>query len=116
VSCVGVPLIETQNWKDDARCRGLAAETYGEINDDSWYENNPETHYWLERICARCPVIEECYAEALDTGEAWAYRAGIWFGPRSGDLSDNPETWAHRRNKVLAEGQRREQQHINQAA
>lgn len=92
-----------KNWQDEANCRGTDPE--------SWSENDRETHAVLARICANCPVIEHCYTAALAEGEAWSYRAGLWFGPVN-ELEETESGWTKRQQRAQAEGQRRKYHHL----
>ena len=60
-----------KHWRDQAACHGLPMEWFfpEKPNGDTSYDQG-------KRVCATCPVTEQCLAHALKTGEAH----GIWGG------------------------------------
>jgi WhiB family transcriptional regulator, redox-sensing transcriptional regulator len=61
------------NWRDRAACRTQDPELFFPIGT-----TGPALDQLTEAksVCYRCPVIGECLAWALDTGQ----RAGVWGG------------------------------------
>lgn len=55
-------------WKADAACR--------DSDPELWFPGRGESHEQANRICARCPVRQECFDFAMRHGE----RFGIWGG------------------------------------
>jgi WhiB family redox-sensing transcriptional regulator len=62
-----------QNWRDHAACRWEDPELFFPVGT-----SGPALLQIAEakRVCARCPVIEQCLAWALDSGQD----DGIWGG------------------------------------
>lgn len=55
-------------WTDRAECRGS--------DPDLWFNaQSIEERRYLSKVCARCPVRQECLDHALDVGED-----GFWAG------------------------------------
>ncbi len=60
-------------WRDKAACRDEDPELFFPIG------NGPAAQAQIARakaVCARCPVVRECLAWALETGQD----AGVWGG------------------------------------
>lgn len=57
-----------RRWRQLAAC---ASRT-----DLDWIEPDEQTAGECRRVCARCPVVDDCLASAVDSGEPW----GIWGG------------------------------------
>lgn len=66
------------DWAAQASCRG----TY----PDTWFSTDPATVKVLLRVCATCPVIDECLRDAIDieTSAEYIYgvRGGLTVGQR----------------------------------
>jgi WhiB family redox-sensing transcriptional regulator len=61
------------NWRDRAACRAVDPELFFPIgNTVSALDQLTDA----KTVCRRCPVVGECLAWALDTGQ----RAGVWGG------------------------------------
>ena len=63
-------------WQRQARCKGALAEAFFppvrvETKDERDYREAR-----AKKVCAACPVTEQCLAHALKTGEVH----GIWGG------------------------------------
>ena len=76
---------ERAAWRADASCRagaGLELPWFGAtvfvpFDDDWWFpERQGDPAFVAKRVCAACPVREECLADALERGEEF----GIWGG------------------------------------
>jgi WhiB family redox-sensing transcriptional regulator len=57
---------ERRPWKLDAACQDIDPET--------WYD--PAQTVEAKKVCAGCPVLDNCLTFALDTREPW----GVWGG------------------------------------
>jgi WhiB family redox-sensing transcriptional regulator len=57
-------------WRDRAECRGLENAMFFPLSDD------PAATSPAKKVCATCPVQDECLSFALETGQP----AGIWGG------------------------------------
>lgn len=56
------------SWQDRAACRGM--------NPDLFFPARGEETRQAKKVCARCPVREECLDFALENAEKF----GIWGG------------------------------------
>ena len=68
----------TADWREHARCRDFP---FKEMGEDPWYPSSTaqEETSWGMRICAGCPVLEICWADALanePTTKVHGVRAG----------------------------------------
>lgn len=87
------------DWLDYAACYGKPT--------DWWYgadgRRGPRPNQDLaKRICRRCPVITQCLAWAIETGEAW----GIWGG-QTPEERGVPEAWHTTGVRARANARRR---------
>lgn len=64
-------------WQRDAECLSEDVEVFTVETRDA------QRIAVARRICAKCPVILECLADAVKNGES----AGVWGGVYSGDLN-----------------------------
>jgi WhiB family redox-sensing transcriptional regulator len=55
-------------WQERASCNQAAP--------DEWFPKKGESPTMAKRICAGCPVVDECLAYALEHDE----RFGVWGG------------------------------------
>lgn len=62
--------MRNDSWREDAACRGLDTEMFFPGPGE------PELINTAYRVCGRCPVKDECRAEA----EKFDTRHGIWGG------------------------------------
>jgi WhiB family redox-sensing transcriptional regulator len=60
--------VQGLEWQDRALCR--------EIGGDIWFPESRESADPAKKICARCPVAQECFEYSLEIGEEF----GIWGG------------------------------------
>lgn len=60
----------TPDWHDDAACRGMDVSLFFPT------VGRYQVAQRAQRICERCPVREECLADALATGT----QHGVWGG------------------------------------
>lgn len=60
-------------WRERAACRDEDPELFFPIGDGALAQAQMER---AKAICARCPVVRECLAWALKTGQD----AGVWGG------------------------------------
>ncbi len=66
----------SMDWAESAACEGEPVELfYGADGRTGPRANEDEA----KRICRACPVITQCLAWAVETGEPW----GIWGGTTS---------------------------------
>jgi hypothetical protein len=63
-----VTLVGSDDWKDWAECAGTAPRLFFPERGDSDRD--------AKRVCARCPVQQQCLQYALDNG----IRYGVWGG------------------------------------
>ena len=61
----------------DAACRGIADRCGGPERDRLFFPNQGQSVEHGKRICARCPVLEQCREYAINTP---MIRDGIWGG------------------------------------
>jgi len=61
-------------WHEDAACVSYPAEVF-------FPSDEPGASRAAKAICAGCPVREECYAFALETGQS----EGVWGGMDAGE-------------------------------
>ena len=64
-------------WQDDGTCRS--------VDSDLWFEDYPSKYDPVFKICAECPVQEQCLRASFDNREEF----GIWGGMS-----------AHERNRI----------------
>jgi WhiB family redox-sensing transcriptional regulator len=69
------PPKDAENWRLDARCRGLDTEIFYRP-DGVTRSTRVARERAAKEICAACPVQEQCLDWAIRTGEP----AGIWGG------------------------------------
>lgn len=71
-----------QKWRDDAECGRLVAagELTLEQSDAIFFDNGRPVG--AQKICARCPVTEQCRQAAEEGLEAYGVWAGEQGGPR----------------------------------
>jgi WhiB family redox-sensing transcriptional regulator len=62
--------VDEYEWRDRAECRGLDNAMFFPLSDD------PSATRPAKRVCAVCPVQDECLSFALETGQP----AGVWGG------------------------------------
>lgn len=85
------PEIELATWKLDAECRGMDPEEAMEIffppsaldmGIDAKVSQYDRQHVYdrARAICARCPVQEECYQEAMSEPVYQSYQIGFRGG------------------------------------
>ena len=67
MSVVDIVIRNTEEWMKSAVCASSDPE--------EWFPEKGVTAHKAKRICATCPVINECLQFALDHGET-----GIWGG------------------------------------
>lgn len=66
-------LTRAYDWRDDAACSGMDGEIWFPVVHTPGWEDQLAR---AKKICAACPVRQECLEYALDTGQ----RAGVWGG------------------------------------
>lgn len=60
--------MDTLKWQDEALCK--------EVELDIFFPTASQDHTPAKRICARCPVVDDCLAYALETDQVH----GVWGG------------------------------------
>ena len=58
------------DWHNDAACKGMGAELFFPLVGDH------KQAQAAKRICATCPVREDCLEDALESGQSH----GVWGG------------------------------------
>jgi len=90
-------------WRQQAACAGLVVSP----TDDMWFPPDGEhgnvarvRERAAKRVCARCPVTQECLAFAVATGQ----QHGVWGGLGSRELAARRRAWRRARpaERVLA--------------
>lgn len=76
-----VPVATNWDWQRHAACRGGEADLFFHPQDERG-EARREREARALRICARCPVREECLAHALAVREPY----GVWGGLGENEL------------------------------
>lgn len=59
----------TGGWRERAACRGFALSLF--------FPERGETTAAAKAVCQTCPVIADCLAWAMRTGDAWAVLGGL---------------------------------------
>ncbi len=72
-----VPLAEQDFWRKDAACFWAVSDN--EELQNAWVEEDNDSAYFAELICATCPVREACLMDALVDQDAEGLRAGFFF-------------------------------------
>lgn len=67
--------IGTLDWQRDAACAGEDLALFFGAEGERGFERALRERA-VKRICARCPVREQCLQHALETGEEF----GVWGG------------------------------------
>lgn len=71
-------LLDRAPWTEESLCSKSD-------NPDAWFPVSAvKSHDAAILTCAMCPVIGQCAAEAVASGEAWGIRAGIFHDGSSG--------------------------------
>lgn len=75
-------------WRDLAACQGMAQprDKNPDTNPDGkatdlffdTYEEDEESRFYTEAVCASCPVRENCLMEALDKRYSGLW-GGVWL-------------------------------------
>jgi len=80
------------DWRDEAACSGLPHSVFFPVGDDL---DSAITN--AKRICASCPVVDDCLEFALETNE----KAGIWGGTSEEDRKALRRKWLATRRRVV---------------
>jgi WhiB family redox-sensing transcriptional regulator len=70
MSAINVVILKTEKWMESAVCASADPE--------EWFPEKGVRAVKAKRICATCPVIDDCLQFALKNGET-----GIWGGTSS---------------------------------
>ncbi|MDJ0405849.1 WhiB family transcriptional regulator [Rhodococcus erythropolis] len=71
-------LLDRAPWTEESLCSKSD-------NPDAWFPvSTVKSHDAAILTCAMCPVIGQCAAEAVASGETWGIRAGIFHDGSSG--------------------------------
>jgi WhiB family transcriptional regulator, redox-sensing transcriptional regulator len=65
-------IFDSPNWHEDAECAKPKNAKY----QDAFFANKPSQQNPALRLCAQCPVRQECLKWGLETKQVW----GIWGG------------------------------------
>ncbi len=79
------------DWRDQAACSGLPHSLFFPVGDDLEVAIAN-----AKRICAICPVTDDCLEFALETNE----KAGIWGGTSEEDRKALRRKWLATRRRV----------------
>lgn len=60
--------MDTMKWQDDALCR--------EVDPELFFPELSHPTTEAKRVCALCPVVDDCLAYALEADEPF----GVWGG------------------------------------
>jgi hypothetical protein len=78
-------------WQDIALCKGLDFNIFFDQ-----YEEDPVHAKTVDSMCLSCPVIKNCYLEAIDNNETGVW-GGIYFSngaiDKARNLHKNDEDW-----------------------
>lgn len=77
-------MIEMQDWRELASCRGVEPETFYPVGDSWEGEGNAARAEAAKAVCARCPVQLECLSDAVERGDAFAVLGGTLPAERAG--------------------------------
>lgn len=69
------PVTDHWDWQTDAACRGMDSDTFFHPPAERARDRRARINA-AKRICAMCPVLQQCLAHALETQEPY----GIWGG------------------------------------
>lgn len=72
----------TQNWRVQARCRGMNSEEFFPVNEAL----ETATVYRAKAVCHACPVLPQCRAEALEVRDVFGVRGGMTGPEREAQL------------------------------
>lgn len=64
-----MPDVQVYDWRDEALCAYVGSP-------DSWFPGPGGTPKVVRKVCALCPVRQECLMFAIENGEFY----GIWGG------------------------------------
>lgn len=76
---------DNTDWQDHALC--------AEVGGDAWFPTKGEPTAPAKKICALCPVTQECLDYAIDNSIAF----GVWGG-----LSERQRAGLRRRQEAAA--------------
>lgn len=69
------PLLESYEWQQEGRCRGVDAEWFFEPPAERGTKKR-RREATAKAVCEKCPVIAACRAHALSADEPY----GVWGG------------------------------------
>ena len=72
----GTTTDRVDDWRQRAACVDVDPEVFFPP------DNKKSSREMAIRVCAGCPVRAECWREAVDTGERYGIRAGVWLETR----------------------------------
>jgi len=66
--------VSRYDWMDEALC--------AQVDADLWFPDTGQTYHAAKRICAACPVQQQCgeQAQTVERGLSHPYRHGAWAG------------------------------------
>ena len=65
---------ETPAWMSQALC--------AQVDPDLWFQEKGGSSRPAKRVCAACPVADECLQRALDNEETWGIFGGLTYTER----------------------------------
>lgn len=83
-------------WEDLALCKG--APTTNIFYDE--YESNVSIAESVDEVCARCPVVSECFRKGMD-GEHGVWGGIYWNGSGKADKNRNSHKTDEFRRKLM---------------
>lgn len=84
------------DWREQSRCKDFP---YKELGEDPWYpvSASQEETAWGMRLCAECPVLQICWADALKTEPTKKV-----YGIRAGRTSEERRSVYRKRDRDAA--------------
>jgi len=74
-----------KGWEDDAACKGMSARLFFAERGSNLTE--------AKKVCAGCPVREECFDYAIAAREQFGCWGGVCFGTRSASSASRRRPW-----------------------
>lgn len=65
--------MDQDRWKKDADCQDMDTELFFDK-----YEENIDLRPAIDALCADCPVVRQCFADAV-SHKGWGVWGGVYF-------------------------------------